>query len=253
MTQNRFGYEWSKYSAILPLYETQFHAWTAPISQKAWKKTKVLDAGCGTGRNSIWPIRYGAKDVVAFDVDPRTVAVAKSNLAPYPNCHVEAHSIYDIPWTNEFDIAFSIGVIHHLADPRKAVEQLVRATKPGGKTLIWVYGREGHTSLKNMIDRLRRFTSRLPPPVLNAVVYPVSFLWWASMRMVRSRHPYMQQFRQAKLWHVHSILLDQLLPEISNYWTREEAISLFDNLPVSDVKALWVNQGSWTVWATKKG
>ncbi|MFH0878990.1 MAG: class I SAM-dependent methyltransferase [Lentisphaerota bacterium] len=252
MTQNRFGYEWTQYSQILPLYEQQFKVWTVPMQAGDWAGLSVLDAGCGTGRNSYWPLQYGAKKVTAFDVDPRTVAVAKQNLARFPNADVQQHSIYETPWTDAFDFAFSIGVIHHLADPAKAVANLVRATKPGGRILIWVYGKEGHTLLKGLVNGIRRVTCRMPLAVLKALVYPFSFLWWAYMRFLPHSHPYMKQFKTAALWHVHSILFDQLLPEIANYWTREEAMDLFKGLPVEKVEAVWVNEGSWTVWATRK-
>lgn len=249
--KNRFGYEWSTFSEIIPLYETQFRAWTEPISPDSWKGLRVLDAGCGTGRNSIWPIQYGASAVTAFDVDPRTVDVARQNLAKYPNATVRQHSIYELPFHDEFDLAFSIGVIHHLADPRLAVRNLVEAVKPGGRVLIWVYGKEGHTTLKNIVNSIRLVTCRIPLPILNVMTYPLSFLWWVWMQ-IPSNHPYIRQFRGARLWHVHSILFDQLLPEIANYWTKDEAIALFDGLDVDGISATWVNQGSWTIVARKK-
>jgi len=34
----------------------------------------------------------------------------------------------------------SIGVIHHLKNPVGAVLEMVKAIKPGGKLLIWLYG-----------------------------------------------------------------------------------------------------------------
>ncbi len=252
MTLNRFGYEWSTFREIDPLYEIQFKAWTAPIPTAEWKSKRVLDAGCGTGRNSLWPLKYGAVSVVAFDVDPRTVEVARTNLSGYPQCEVRQCSIYEIPWENEFDITFSIGVIHHLADPKKAVRQLIKATKRGGLILIWVYGREGQTIVKSVVNLIRRVTCRLPPALLNVLVRPVSLAAWAVLRLILFRQPYLSQFKRARYWHVHSIIFDQLLPEIANYWTREEAMALFEGCEVSDVRAEWVNGVSWTVWAKKR-
>lgn len=251
MAKNRFGYQWSRYPQIIPLYEHQFQAWTHPVQKSEWKGKTVLDAGCGIGRNSYWPIQYGVKHVVAFDEDPRTVAVAKHNLAPFVNCTVEACSIYETPWTDEFDLVMSIGVIHHLADPKKAVRNLVHAARPGGQILVWVYGKEGFTTLKAVINTVRRVTSKLPHACLTALVYPFSFLWWVYMRSMPHRHPYMKQLQSATLWHLHSILFDQLVPEIANYWSKEEALSLFEGLEVEECRAFWVNHGSWTILATK--
>jgi SAM-dependent methyltransferase len=249
---NRFGFEWSKYPQIIPLYEKQFLGWVAPLRPDDFRGKRVLDGGCGTGRNSWWPLQYGAAQVTAFDVDPRTVAVAAKNLANVPNATVLERSIYDIEFSNEFDIAFSIGVIHHLADPRRAVARLVEAVRPGGTVLIWVYGKEGYAWAKNFINVLRKVTSRMPLGLLRWMTYPFSLLFYLYIKCLPHRHPYLKLLRPASFWHLHSIVFDQLLPEIANYWTAEDAKALFDGLPVEDVMAYDCNAGSWTVIARKK-
>src|SRR3989344_6130476 len=143
-SQDRFGYEWSKFDRIIPQYELQFLKWVCPLKVNDFKGKKLLDAGCGIGRNSYWPIKYGAKKVVAIDYDPRTVEVAKNNLSAFKQSEVLFDSIYNLKYNNEFDISFSIGVIHHLEYPRKAVQSLVNATKKNCIVLIWVYGYEGN-------------------------------------------------------------------------------------------------------------
>ncbi len=249
---NRFGYEWSKYSRIIPLYEEQFKAWIKPLTPADFKGLRVLDGGCGTGRNSLWPAKYGAAEVVAFDVDPRSVAVARRNLAAYANAKVCEHSLYDIPFSDEFDLAFSIGVIHHVDDPRKAVGNLVKAVKPDGRVLIWVYGREGYTFIKILVNAARKICCHVPIGLLNVLTMPFSFLWWSYIKVFPQRHPYHALLKPAPFWHIHSILFDQLLPEIANYWTKEQSVALFDGLPVEIEHVTWVNRGSWTVVARKR-
>ena len=136
---DRFGYSWSIYSEILAEHREQFMRWTAALPHDVWKGAQILDAGCGIGRNTHWAMLEGAAGGVAFDIDDRSLAAARKNLTPYPTIEVRNHSIYDIPEENVFDVAFSIGVIHHLAEPEAALRQLTRAVKPGGYVLIWVY------------------------------------------------------------------------------------------------------------------
>lgn len=248
---NRFGFEWSKYPEIVPLYEQQFLGWVAPLGPDDFRGKRILDAGCGTGRNSWWPLQYSAAEVVAFDVDPRTVAVARKNLAARTNAKVLERSIYDLEFSNEFDLAFSIGVIHHLADPRRAIARLVEAVRPGGTVLIWVYGKAGYAWVKKLINLLRTVTSRMPLGLLRWLTYPFSLLFYLYIKLPH-RHPYLKRMRPASFWHLHSIVFDQLLPEIANYWTADEAKSLFDGLPIENVAAYDCNAGSWTVIARKK-
>ncbi len=247
----RFGYEWDTYAEIIPEYEEQFLKWVFPLQKKEFKGKKILDAGCGTGRNSNWPLKYGAKEVLAFDYDPRTVEVAKRNLLPFKNANVRWGSIYEIPEKAVFDLAFSIGVVHHLADPRKAVAELAKATKKGGKVVIWVYGYEGNEWIVRYVNPLRKITSRLPLQLVHFLSYGFSIPLYAYVKIFSSQHPYFKQLSRFKLWHTHSIVFDQLIPKIANYWKKEEARALFEEQGLKEIKTYQVNNNSWTVVGTK--
>src|SRR6516162_5061547 len=106
------------------------------------------------GRNSYWPLKYGATGGVAVDIDQRSLESARRNLKRFPRVQVMRASVYDLPFEDRFDLAFSIGVIHHLEHPVRALEVMVRAVKPGGRVLIWVYGRENNRWLIFVFDQL---------------------------------------------------------------------------------------------------
>ena len=94
---DRFGYSWSIFSEILPDHREQFLRWTAALPRNVWKSAQILDAGCGIGRNSHWAMSEGAAGGVAFDIDDRSLTVARKNLKSYPTINVRNQSIYDIP------------------------------------------------------------------------------------------------------------------------------------------------------------
>ena len=252
-TGDQFGYEWAKYAAILPEFEQQFRNWIEPVTPADFRGAAVLDAGCGTGRNSFWALKYGAARVVACDVDDRTLAAAKANLAGDARAEVVRCSIDALPWRDAFDVAMSIGVVHHVVDPRSAVANLVGATRPGGRTVIWVYGREGNELLLLFLEPLRALTKRLPPRLTHALTYLFSVPIFAALKVIPTRHPY---FVRAKTWrfsHLHLVIFDQLLPRIAHYWTRTEALDLFRGLPVGQLEAFRKNNNSWTVVAVRAG
>jgi SAM-dependent methyltransferase len=156
-----------------------------------------------------------------------------------------------LPWRDAFDVAMSIGVIHHVPDPRRAVASLVTATKPGGRTVIWVYGREGNEWLLRFLLPLRALTTRLPPRLTHALTYLFSVPLFAAIKLIPTQHPY---FTRAKTWrfnHLHLVVFDQLLPRIANYWTKAEALDLFRGLPVAKLEAFRKNNNSWTVIAVR--
>src|SRR5947207_11684737 len=127
---DRFGYEWHRYAEMRPEYEEQFRDWTVHLQPEDWRGKTFLDVGCGTGRNSYWPMTYGAAGGKAIDVDDASLAVARRNLAPFPATSVEKKSAYAIDESNAYYILFLIGVIHHLQFPERAVTQLALAPKP---------------------------------------------------------------------------------------------------------------------------
>ena len=126
---DRFGYEWDAYAEILPEHEEQFRRWTAPLSLEDWWGKDFLDVGCGMGRNSFWPLKYGASSGVAVDIDERSLQTARRNLRSFPTMQVMSTSVYDLPFKDRFDLAFSIGVIHHLEYPERALKKMA-----GGQT-----------------------------------------------------------------------------------------------------------------------
>jgi len=250
-TQHQFGYEWDIYREIVPLYREQFLRWIAPVSIEEFQGKKFLDAGCGIGRNSYWPLQEGAASAVAFDYDARTVKVAQENLKGFSNAQVMLKSVYDIQWENEFDIVFCIGVLHHLPDARKAIENLIKAVKPGGRYIFWVYGYEGNERYLKFIDPVRRaITSRLPLWLTRRLATVLTAILKVYL-LLPQRKPYLKLLKQMSFRHLESIAFDQLLPTIANYWRKEEVESLVKGLPVNIESIQHTNAMSWTITGKK--
>ena len=252
-SERRFGYEWDKYHWLSENYEKQFLNWTSPLSADDWRGKDILDAGCGMGRNSYWPLRWGAKSVTAFDHDERSVARATETLRKFPNAVVLYKSIYDIDWKKDFDIAFSIGVIHHLRDPKTALTRMVDALRPGGRLLVWVYSYEGNEWIVRIVDPIRiHVTSKLPPAMVHFLSYFCSVPLYCFVKIFRGPSEYFRQLATFDFWHIHSIVFDQLIPDVAHYWTRAEVRSLVDGLDLAEVAVEPPpNRSGWILTATK--
>ena len=249
---DRFGYEWNIYAEILPEHEEQFRRWTVPLEPQDWQGKDFLDVGCGMGRNSYWPLRYGAAGGVAVDIDERSLNSARRNLKRFPTIQVMRMSAYDLPFEGRFDLAFSIGVIHHLERPERALERMVRAVKPGGRVLIWVYGRENNGWLVSVLDPLRRVLfSRLPIGVAHHLsLYPAALLWLLLRLGVRPIE-YFRLVGKFDFAHLRSIVFDQMLPRVAHYWPRETVARMMAEAGLEDVSLTWVNQMSWSAIGTR--
>lgn len=243
---DRFGYEWGEYAEMRPEYEEQFRRWTPDMAPEDWKGMRFVDGGCGMGRNSYWPMRYGAAGSLSVDVDARSLASARRTLRDFPAAKVEEKSIYDLEPTGEYDVAFSIGVIHHLERPQAAMKALTAAVKPGGRVLIWVYGLENNRWIVYFFTPLRKaLFSWLPVAMVHHLsLYPAILLWlWLRIRAPRIE--YMRLLKTFSFRHLRSIVFDQMLPKIAHYWSKDEVVALMTNASLSDIRLTWVNEMSW--------
>lgn len=243
----RFGYEWELYSGMRPEYEEQFRGWTIHLAPEDWRGLTFLDVGCGMGRNSYWPMKYGAAGGLAIDLDARSLAAARRTLAAYPAVAVRELSAYDIEPSASFDIAFSIGVIHHLQFPERALAAMVGAVKPGGRVLVWVYGLENNRWIVFLLSPLRRLLfSRLPIGLLHHLsLYPAALLW-LGLRLGIGRIEYFRMLRSLTFRHLRSIVFDQMLPKIAHYWPRAKVEQLMTEAGLAEIRLAWINEMSWS-------
>jgi tellurite methyltransferase len=100
---------------------------------------RVLDAGCGSGRNLVYFLREGY-DVFGVDSDPQAVAGVRrlaASLAPgLPADNFRAEAVEAISFPNDFaDVVLSSAVLHFARDDDHFLAMLHgawRLVKPGG-------------------------------------------------------------------------------------------------------------------------
>jgi len=100
----------------------------------------VLDVGCGMGRFAEVVAQAGAR-VVGVDLS-QAVDAAAANLAGFDNAAVVQADLFSLPFAPEsFDVIYSVGVLHHTPNTRRAFQALLPYLRDGGKIAIWVYPR----------------------------------------------------------------------------------------------------------------
>jgi SAM-dependent methyltransferase len=108
---------------------------------------RILDAGCGTGVGTEYLVHLNPQaQVVAIDLSSGALDVAKQRCQMSGANRVEFHhlSLYDAgQLPGEFDLINCVGVLHHLADPKRGIQALASKLAPGGLMHIFVYGELG--------------------------------------------------------------------------------------------------------------
>jgi SAM-dependent methyltransferase len=117
---------------------------------------RILDAGCGSGRNMLELARRG--EVSGIELSEASVARARERHAG----DVLAGSVLDMPYPSDsFDLAVCLDVIEHLQDDRGALRELRRVVARGGSLLVTVPAYEHLWSTHDEINHhCRRYSTR---------------------------------------------------------------------------------------------
>jgi len=130
---------------------------------------------------------------------------------------------------------------------------MVRAAKPKGRVLIWVYGRENNEWIVRFLNPLRkRVFSRLPIRLVHFLSLFPSVALWLALRMGLGKIEYFKLLKTFTFRHMRSIVFDQMLPQIACYLTKEEVKTLMGDAGLDRVKLTWVNEMSWSAVGYKK-
>ncbi len=162
-----FGRQWNRYDVARDEEDEATFPVKTGVAPSALKGLLVLDAGCGGGRYAMLNARHGAR-VIGVDLST-AVEKAASLCADFSNASIVQADLLDLPLAEgEFDFAFSIGVLHHSPDPRRAFAQVAARVKRGGRLAVWLYRR--NTLPQEWINSaLRAVTTRLPARVLEPI------------------------------------------------------------------------------------
>ncbi len=224
-TADAFGYEWTHYSALTEADREEFLDWIKPLTAQDFQGKLVLDAGCGKGRHIALAAQFGARQVVGIDLSD-AVESAYNNTRHLDNVHVVQADIFNLPFGSPFDLAYSIGVLHHLPDPKRGFLRLTEHVRPGGRVSIWVYGKEGNHWIERFVDPIRiNVTSKLPKIMTRCLSFLIALPLYLALKLV---------YRPVNISHwsrVKSRLpYADYLCAISGYSFAENFWNVFDHL-----------------------
>jgi SAM-dependent methyltransferase len=255
-----FDDQWTRYTDNSGFYGSKelFADMVAPfLAPEDFRGKTVVDVGSGTGRIVNMLLASGAARVHAVEPGPGAFAALKQNTrsdqhrVEYLNVRGE-----DIPAGIAADLVVSIGVIHHIEDPAATMEACFRALRPGGKCLVWLYGKEGNEAYLRVVAPLRRITTRLPHPMLALLCRGLNqllslYILGAKSASLPSRDYILNVLAPMSKDKRYLVIYDQLNPTWAKYYSRQEAISLLEAAGFVDVRAYHRRGYSWTAIGTR--
>jgi 2-polyprenyl-3-methyl-5-hydroxy-6-metoxy-1,4-benzoquinol methylase len=180
-TAESFAYEWHHFGAPRTEWRKNFFDYMQPHDAEFFRDLLMLDVGAGSGRHSAQAALHGAR-VVAVDLG-QSIDVTRRNVPPEV-LTVQADA-ERLPFAHgTFDFVMSIGVLHHLPEPERALRSLVPYARPGGRVHVYLYWQPElawHRWILRGVTAARRVTVRMPHALLHQLCYPLAAALWVSV------------------------------------------------------------------------
>ena len=145
---------WDVVSGVYDLFGTRYnrkvnHRMCQVVALQLSPADRVLECACGTGMIST-AVAGRCKALTATDYSRGMLRQARKKCAGLSNVQMEAADILSLPYPDQsFDAVIAANVIHLLDEPYRALSELDRVCRPGGKLIIPTYvnnEKTGHTS-----------------------------------------------------------------------------------------------------------
>jgi len=161
---------------------------------------RVLDLGCGAGRNLIY-LSKKEFDMYGIDCAPEGLKIIKENLKKEKtSCSLKLGNIFNkLPYKNNFfDAVISVQVLQHgkVNEIKKAIKEIERVLKPGGLIFITLSGRISKGKIREcLVKTAKKIAPRTYVPTMGNEKGLTHFIY---NKKVIKKHYY--NFKILKIW-----------------------------------------------------
>jgi SAM-dependent methyltransferase len=239
-TAKAFSTSWNTLPQGSVYTKAQYEEWMSPLTSNDITSKRVLELGCGNGSLLVHTASWNPQYLEGVDLGDSVIS-AKNNMAMtgHKNWTVIKSDLVKYS-TNGFDVVYCIGVLHHLKEPEKGFEAVVRNVKSGGKFHCWVYAREGNAVIIYLVDPLRKVVSKFP--------------WWITKYLIASPLAFPFFLYAKTLFSLKKIKILRKLP-LFDYcqWIATREFSFFRHVTFDQLvtpQTTYINRNTVAQWLT---
>ena len=203
---------------------------------------RVLEIGCGMGTDGAQFAKAGAH-YTGVDLTKAAIELARKRFELFEldgEFRVADAENLDFP-DESFDLVYSHGVLHHTPDTARAVREIHRVLKPGGRAVVMLYHR-GSYNYRVGIRALRRVGAGLLKS--DTGIKLVNVLTREPVEDLRERAELLRANRNG------NVSADELLNAstdgagnpLARVYSRKEARALFNNFRKVELRTYFLNK-----------
>jgi SAM-dependent methyltransferase len=258
-TANAFATSWNNLPVGSIYTKDQFEEWMEPITAHDIAGKRLLELGCGNASLMVHMTDWNPSYLEGVDLGD-SILSAKKNLAlvAFKNWMITQDDMVEFK-SEGFDFVYCIGVLHHLKDPAKGFESVIRNTKPGGRFHCWVYAREGNSFIINFIDPIRKIASRLPwwfTKYCVATPLAVPFYFYAKLVAAMPKalvcklpmHNYMLWIAKREFSFFRHVAFDQLVTPQTSYLAKSTLQQWLSSHAQIDPTSIYIKMRNGNSW-----
>ncbi len=122
------------------------------LSEKIQRGTSVADLGCGTGEMLSALHRDSSHVLIGVDSSPEMLEQAKIRLYNAESIELRLGEVEYLPMKDqEVEAAVMSMVLYHIVQPEKAISEIFRVLKPGGRFLLADFECHNQEQIKEII------------------------------------------------------------------------------------------------------
>ena len=264
-----FGEEWTTFDQSLlsekeakDLFDRYFNIFPSEFLQK----NKVgIDIGCGSGRwaQQIAPL---VKELHCVDASNQALKVARKNLKGIDNCiFSEISTDALISLEKKFDFGYALGVLHHIPDTQKALNDCISILKRGAPFLVYLYYAFDNKPiwykvLWKISDPIRLLISRSSFPVKKFITSIIAFFIYLPFSRLallfdklglRSENLPLSSYKNNSFYTMRTDALDRFGTTLEQRFSKQEIHSMMIESGLRDIK-FSNDVPFWTVVGFKK-
>ncbi len=260
-TAAAFATSWNHLPAGSIYTKEQFDDWLYPVTESDVRGKTVLELGCGNGSLLVHMADWSPTSLEGVDLGD-AVRSAQDNMSRLPlmQWRITQADMTGFRTSQPYDFVYSIGVLHHLKDPKLGLDAVIANTRSGGRFHCWVYAEEGNGVVIHLVDPIRKFASKLPwwlTKYFIATPLVIPYYGYAKVLSRLGRLPLVQRLplfeysrwiSRRNFGFFRHVAFDQLVTPQTAYLSRqviEAWLASYDTIDRDSIYIMMRNGNSW--------